>query len=625
MAVASGATAFLLAYRGAPTAFDEWLALPIALETAKPGTFPPGDLLVQGSIHGPFHLYKLASVLYTLGVNVDVAWYALLALSLVAFFLAVWRLAGSMGLDMRERAILVMAIAATPLYRGTLNWSAQPMLSFITASVAVPIGLLAIAYAIEARLTPALLLAALTFDIHPSLGICAGVVVISVVPWRSHLQAIRSAWLPAALVAAPNLVYLLTHRPAPGGGANDRLWEVFSIYGYHAFIRDHWRDGYPWVALAAALAIVGARQIDTVAARRALRAALVLTGLAAAWILCMNFAPIPALMPLFLIRATLLAKPLLLGLALTALTRRRYAGKYAFLAPWTGALAVSHPDRVVAEAALAITLGIVLRSSKDRRLSAAGAAAWTCGLLALLVVISRRVDLLDFVMAYTTTLRWTTFALGALVAGFLLVTSPDAEGSLRTTRGWLTLPIALALPVLAVVLMRPFGRGWLPESSITLGRRLHLSRALPKEAGAMRWALDESPPASLFAVPPLDNDWLRFRLAARRGIYASVHDINQLMYVRDAVFPALDRLATLGVIVKGSHNFDAKAYLRPTCARLQQLDRDGVAYYVLPADSVAPAGSVIAYHDVNYDILDVTRSAQGCHMQRIGLTTSWPP
>ncbi|MHB1311301.1 MAG: hypothetical protein ACYC3L_04715 [Gemmatimonadaceae bacterium] len=551
-------------------------------------------------------------MLYTLGVNVDVAWYVLLALSLVAFFLAVWRLAGSMGLDDRERALLVMAIAATPIYRGTLNWSAQPMLSFITASVAVPIGLLAIAFAIESRLTPALVLAALAFDVHPSLGLCAGMVVISIGPWRAQLQALRGAWLPAALVAAPNLAYLVLHRPAPGGGSNARLWDVFNIFGYHTFIRDHWRDGYPWVALAVALAVIGARQVDTVPARRALQAALVLLGLATAWILCMNFAPIPALMPLYLIRASLLAKPLILGLALTTLTRRRYAGKYALLAPFTGALAVSHPDRLVAEAALAITLGIVLRPSKDRRRAAAGAAAWACGLLALFIVISRRVDLLDFVMSYTTTLRWTTFALGVIAAGLLLSSPPAAEGSLRTTRGWPTLPIAIALPVLAVVLMRPFGRGWLPESSVAVGRRLFLSRALPKEAGAMRWARDNSPPASLFAVPPLDNDWLRFRLAAQRGIYASVHDINQLMYVRNAVFPAVDRLTTLGVIVKGSHNFDAKGYLHPTCARLQQLARDGVGYYVLPVESVAPAGSVIAYHDVNYDILDVWRTVQGC-------------
>ncbi|MHB8839054.1 MAG: hypothetical protein ACYC7F_08900, partial [Gemmatimonadaceae bacterium] len=362
-ATAVGATAWLLAYRGAPTAFDEWLALPIAVETAHPGTYPAGDLLVQGSMQGPFHLYKLASVLWTLGMDADVAWYVLLALSLVAFFLTVWRLAGSMGLADRERALLVTAIAVTPVYRGTLNWSAQPMLSFITASVAVPIGLLALSYAIEARLQAALLLAALAFDVHPSIGLCAGIAVLSIAAWPQPMKALRSAIIPAALVAAPNLVYLLLHRPETGAGSGEQFWAMFRVFGYHTFVRDHWRDGYPWFALALTLALVAARQLDDIAARRARRAALVLTGAAVAWILVMNVAPIPALMSLYLIRATLLAKPLIVGLALAALTRRRYAGKYAFLAPWAGALAVAHPDRVVAEAALAVVVGIVLRPS----------------------------------------------------------------------------------------------------------------------------------------------------------------------------------------------------------------------------------------------------------------------
>lgn len=571
-----------------------------------------GDLLVQGSIQGPFHLYKLSSVLWTLGLNVDVAWYVLLALSLVGFFLAVWRLAGAMGLDDRERAILVLAIAVTPVYRGTLNWSAQPMLSFITASVAVPLGLLAISSALENRLRLAPLYAALAFDLHPSIGLCAGIAVVCMVSWRVSVKVLFLSLMPAALVAAPNLAYLLLHRPAPGTGSDDQLWAVFRTFGYHTFVRDHWRDGYAWYALALALAIVGAMQLDNITARRARVAAVVLTAIATAWIVVMNFAPIPALMPLYLIRASLLAKPLVMGLALTALTRHRYAGKYAFLAPWAGALAVAHPDRMVAEAALAIVLGIVLRPSADRRLAAAGATAWTFGLLSLLVVIVRQVPLLYGLTELTTPIRWATFALGVIITGLVLWAPAAAEGTPRAQRGWAALPISLGLPILAIVLAKPFGRAWLPDSPVAIRRQLHLSRPLPREAGAMGWALNDSPPGSLFAIPPVDQNWVRFRLAARRGTYTTVHDVNQLMYVRNFVIPAVDRLATLGVIINAPHNFDARPYLHPTCARLQRLAGEGVDFYVLPAESVAPAGSVLTYQDINYSILDVKRTAQGC-------------
>ncbi len=610
-AAACGATAFLLAYRGAPTAFDEWLALPIGIETASPGTYPAGDLLVQGSVHGPFHLYKLASVLWTLGVDADVAWYVLLALSLVAFFLAVWRLAAAMGLNSAERLMLVAAIAATPIYRGTLNWSAQPMLSFITASVAVPLGLLAIAAALEDHPVRALVFAALTFDVHPSLGLCAGIAV-AVVSWRRPVKELATAVLVALLVAAPNLVYLLRHPPGASAASDADLWAIFRIFGYHTFVRDHWRDGYPWYAMALALALVGAAQLGIDAARRARVVVLAMTVVAVGWIGVMNLASLPAVMPLYLIRASLLAKPLLVGLALTALTRRGYAGKYAFLAPWAGVVAVAHPSRVVAEAALAIVLGVVLQPSSDRRLSAVGTAAWTCGALLLLAWIAGSVPALDALMAFTTPLRLAALGVGATAVALLLAPPSDVPGFGRPGRPWAMRSLALALPVLSVGLARPFGRGWLPESRAKISERLHLSRPLPKESGAMDWAAHSSPPGSLFAIPPIDANWLRFRVVTHRGAYVTVHDINQLLYVRDLVFPAVDRLAALGVVVKGPHNFDPRPYLRPTCARLQRLGRDAVGYYVLPVESVVPTGSVISYRDANYTILDVNRTLDAC-------------
>lgn len=612
LAVACGATAYLLAYRGAPSAFDEWLALPIAVETAFPGTYPKGDLLIQGSIDGPFHLYKLASALYSLGINVDVAWYALLALSLVLFFLAVWRLAGAMGLDDHERVILVLAIAASPIYRGTLHWSAQPMLSFITASVAVPLGLLAVTAALEERLRPALLYCALAFDLHPSLGLCAGIAVVSVIPGAFSLKALRTAWLPAALVALPNVIYLLGHLPAPSATGGDQLWNVHRTFGYHTFFRDH-AAGYPWYALALAVALVSSTQGGR--ARRAGLAAAVLTATAAAWILLMNLAPIPALLPLYLIRATLLAKPLIMGLALVALTRWSYAGRYARLAPFAGVLAVVYPDPVVAEAALAIVLGIILRSSPDRRLAAVGFAAWSAGVLLLLVVLARQAPALDALTAATMALRWIVMAVGLVAAALVLFSPPMAREPRVLSTGWRALLPALSLPVLSIVLAKPLGPAWLPDTPARITAQLHLSYPAPKEAGVMWWAFSASPPGSLFAIPPTNNNWVRFRLVTRRGAYATVHDINQLMYVRKHVPEAVARLTTLGVIVRGPHRFDPRPYSYPTCERLARLAADAVDFYILPAESTVPEGGVFVYRDEHYSVLDVQRTVPACRLE----------
>jgi hypothetical protein len=493
-----------------------------------------------------------------------------------------------------------------------LNWCAEPNLSFITASVAVPLGLVAVAAAIEQRARRALVFAAITFGLHPALGLCAGFTALSLGPWPRSARQLWREWMPAALITVPNVVYLFLHRPAPGLGSDDRLWEIAESFAYHTFVRDHWRDGYPWFALLFALALIGAGQAGTEGARRARRAALVLTGLAVGWIAVMNVMPIPALLPLYLIRASWLAKPLVLGLALTLVTRRRFAGRYAFLAPWAGAVAIAHPDRMIAEVAAAIVLGIALRPSSDWRLKLVGTAAWTCAVVALLSVLARRAPALDVLMDPVTPLRLLLLAVGLMAVSTLLCIPLVAESAPWSPNRRLMIAGAIALPLLSVMIEKPFGRGWLPESAAVLSGRLHLSRPRPSEEGAMNWARLHSPPGSLFAVPPVDHYWVRFRLAAQRGVYATVHDVNQLMYVRNAVLPTVERLQTLGVLTRGSHRFDPRPYLRPTCRRLQRLAHDSVAYYVLPAGAAALTGGVVAFSDSSYAVLDVRQTVSRC-------------
>ena len=128
----------------------------------------------------------------------------------------------------------------------------------------------------------------------------------------------------------------------------------------------------------------------------------------------------------------------------------------------------------------------------------------------------------------------------------------------------------------------------------------------------MRWAFSASPPGSLFAIPPVNANWVRFRLVTRRGVYVTVHDINQMMYLREYVREAVARLATLGVILRGPHRFDSWQYSFPTCERLARLAADRVDYYVLPAKSEAPEGGVLAYRDKHYSVLDVQRTVPRC-------------
>jgi hypothetical protein len=46
------------------------------------------------------------------------------------------------------------------------------------------------------------------------------------------------------------------------------------------------------------------------------------------------------------------------------------------------------------------------------------------------------------------------------------------------------------------------------------------------EKPSMTWARERHR-QSLFAVPPVNHYWVRFRLVAQRGEYTSVHDVDR--------------------------------------------------------------------------------------------------
>ena len=614
IATATGAAAWILAYRGVPNAFDEWLALPIALESARPGTYPAGDLLVQGSMVGPFHLYKAAGVLYSLGLNVDLVWYVLLALSLIAFFLVVWRLGRAIGLTEVERVAMVMAIAASPEYRGTLNWSAQPMLSFITASVAVPLGVFALAAAFEGRVVVALIAAAVAFDVHPALGICAGIGVFTILLSTHRWRTVLSGAAAAAIVALPNAIYLIGHTSLRSTKSDQSLLTIFQSFGWHTFVRDHWKEGYPWYVLGVALAFAGSEKLSAPTGRALRITIAVLTGIAMLWMAVMNLAPLTAILPLYLVRASLLVKPLMIGLAVVAITRRNSSGTVAWLVPLAAVLAIVSSNTIFAEAAVAAALGVVLLDSPrwPRRLAAG--AAWCCAIALFAVAAAGEIPAIAAIAQLSDAVRIATIAVG-LAIGAMLISWPSDSDTVQAAGGSrqrAILVIALALPVLGIVLARPPGRSWFPESLWVIKRRAQLSEPLPREAGAMLWARNHSPAGSLFAVPPVEMEWVRFRVVARRGVFANVADVDQLIYVREYVFPEIDRLSALGVVIRAPHDFDDAAYNHPTCDQLQRLAVQGLTHYVLPDSGSFPPEVAPLYRDQFYTILDVPRTAAAC-------------
>ena len=599
------ATLWTLAYRGAPTAFDEWLALPIALERARPGTFNDRDLLVRGSVEGPFHLYKAASMLYHLPLDIDVAWYLLLVGSLLALFASIWRLGAALQLGEWERWVVVLAIAVSPLYRGTLNWSALPGLSFVSSSVALPLVLWALASALDDAPEKALILCAAAFDVHPSLGLCGGAAVLA----ASRFPLVRGRWtralIGAALVGGPNVAYILMHRATAFAPFTAESLAVMRQFSYHVFVRDHWRDGYPWFAAALALALFGTDATN----RRARRALLTVTVLAVGWIAAMNLTPSMSLLPLYLIRASLLAKPLLVMLGLSTLLSARGGGLRKSLLWGAALIAVAHPNPVVGEAALCLVLGLVFDASSVRGARPVAAVALLLATALGATIIGRHLVAPHLLDGVTDALRLSVIAVGGVGAAVAWRRSALSNGASvdQVVPSWRTLAALAAIPIAAIVLSRPAGRGWLPESPARIAARLRITRPLQREAGVMTWARDSAGPQSLFVIPPVAVEWVRFRSVAHQGVFVSVHDVNQLMYVPNFGMESVSRLRQLGVGFTAPHEFDDAPYAHPTCARLAAVAQSGATHYVVPVTGTIPTGAIVVYHDRDYNVIDLAR------------------
>jgi hypothetical protein len=557
MALVMGYAAFWLPI---PIAFDEYLALPIARAVADPTRYAAGDLLIQAGLRGPFHVYRAASVLYTRGLDVDLWWYIALLASLGALAAAVWRLATALGASNAARAFVTTLVCVSPFYRGTVNWSGLPLLWFVTASVAVPLAITAVAEAIAGRALLAAALVGLTFDVHPGAGVVAGAVTLAVLLADEGGPAVgRTArWLGiAALVAAPNIAFIAMGSIANfqvADGDRAAFWPIFRDFAYHVYPRDHWRQGYAWFALSVAAAAFALRHADAAIRRRVLAAGAAIVGTFAVYAIAIASERVPALALMFLARASWLAKPLIFVVVTDGVLRTWTAGARRPLvlgAAVAFALAVLHRNLGVGEGALAVALALWMLAAEGERQRVGAALFFGVGLA--LTWLSRGGA--EVTPAHDAA---RALAMGMAVAATVMLLRVRRDASVVVAR-----PVDGLLPLWSlgpVVVAIALGAHRAPATFGSIRQAMQLSRPAPAVAALSRWAADSTPPGSMFVVPPDDPRFVPFRLQTGRSLFIHASDIAQLSYDLSVYRTGFERLRAVGVRVIAPHALDSDAY-----------------------------------------------------------------
>lgn len=628
-------TAYLAFYTRFPQVADEHLALPIARAVADPTLFPATDLLVSSGLRGPFHFYRLAGLLYSHGANVDLWWFVILVAATIATFLSVWIISRELTASATAASVVTAIIAAANHYRGSLHWFVFPPPNLVTSTLATPFALAALALTLRGRAGAGLIVAGLTFNLHPAVGlVVASVIALAMIADRGLTRrAMLGWWAGAAVCAAPNVIFVALNAPGnfvptlPSDGLP--FAEQFRLYADHAFIRDHWRENYGWFLLQVA-GLWGLRGYLSPDRRRTLLALVSgLLAVALVWLACMYFVNYPAITLMFGIRSVAFVKPLAfagLAGALIAWASGRSGRERLASAAAIGLMlvAVLHKNLEIGEGFAAIAwAGVVLTASGLPRLprlttavclAAAGtvevlAQGWSVFGVTQFSPAGIDATRLATIIAAAIMLggvRWWTAAPTAARAAAL----PQEGRDIRRAPNWQ--PLGFTLLVFAVTLvLRGHVQQLLPASPSSIANALRLAEPDTALADLVRWAPRGSPSGALFALPPTDARFAVFRLAAGRGVFALLGDVNQLAYDAAEYGEAHRRLLEQRMRVVAPHVFDGSAWNTLAAAQVATLAREGVDYAVFGATDrlVSPLPYPVVYQDPRWIVYD-TRSAR---------------
>ena len=622
------ATAFLAFFTPLPQVADEHLALPIARAVADSTLYPASDLLVSSGLRGPFHLYRAASFLYASGIDVDAVWYWLLIAVLWGTFVALWALVAGVTRSPWIASIVTAILAAANPYRGTLHWFLLPQSNLVTSTLATPFAISALALAVWGHSGAGLIVAALTFNLHPSIGlVTAAAIAIAMIADGSCTWRARAAWFAGAAAAAlPNVLYVALNASAnfvpnpvtPGLS----FAELFGIYADHAYIADHWRENYGWFVLQIGGMIALRRALPRESARTTAALTAAFIGIAALWLVALYTVNYSGITLVFGLRGMAFVKVLAFAAVAGGLAHWVAAadGRARVLRSATVAVlfvAAIHKNLDIGEGLAATAWGTFVALTYGRRHRATLLVAIALAAVGLTQILGQGWGILgvaQFSVDGIDAARLATISAACLMLMTVALAPTDdaayAGAAVQPRAAWTAVVACAAVLAVTVVL-----RGRLDRLAPTSSAEIRLARRLAAPdstvADLVRWISRGTPAGALIAVPPVDPRFLVLRLAAGRGVFATLGDVNQLAYDATQYGMAHARLVAQGVVVTGRHRFDATAWDTLGVQRITAIARDGADFAVFGAAqrNTNPLAWPVVYRDERWVAYDL-RSAR---------------
>jgi hypothetical protein len=576
---------------------DILMAFPIAKEAAYQGLYSQYDLLVSSGMRGPFHIYKLAGLLYKYHFDVEAIWFTLTLLFVFLTFVMMWQITYTISENIVISSIVTILFALATPGTGTLNWTFLPTLTLVTSLVALPFALLALNFLLQEKYMLAMYVSALTFNIHPlAIIIWLATAVYLIFSVRSITLRQKFYILSGSLlILLPNAVYTLLALPSNFSTTNEQFYTIFRNFAYHVFIEDHFREGYGWFFLNLGGTVFFLRYLS-VKKQQTIRLILaVLLMIIVIYIFNAYFLHYKALLLLFLFRATYFIKPIMFSVMLFGLCSWISQSKQQISYVILGAFFVSFflSDFRMSEAILLGSYGLLLFSITKKDNPSVRHFSYLLISTSIIEVVLMFGHIVVLTDVFTTIFIWMHIVLGCGIFLYFWrsyeIVKPENK----------FIPIHKILVVFVLILLGMQSRNYYRtvrglSSQIKLVQS-SIRFASPRTADGVamtEWVRGHTKQGAFFLIPPIDQTgdaltFLQFRLTTERGVFSSVHDINQLAYDAGTYAEGVGRLEKIGVKIVRRHEYNMSGYYQLSTENLQELHNiDHVDYAVLEKDKV---------------------------------------
>jgi hypothetical protein len=399
----------------------------------------------------------------------------------------------------------------------------------------------------------------------------------------------------------------------------------------HAFVEDHWREGYGWFFVNLAGTVWFARYIDPWKRR-------VVSVLFAAWFVLMAgyvfnsyITKNTAILLMWLFRATYFIKPIIFIFVVHGIRRwrnelRNSQNSLPWWKPWQLTVAIALlffsailPMKlaVVADGLALIAYGFVTRQVGQQTTSYRFFlnAIPFAGVLLLCVLVGVQFSnfaasrelvenvIVGIIVALAVALFVVFKKLNQAAEGAAQIPEPERFAS-RTLIGALTV-----LLIHHFIISLNDGRFPFVPDFAGIKERVMMHQAPARTAALMSWARTATPQGSLFIVPPDRwDDFAAFRLVAERSLYVTFVEVNQLSLDASVYHQAHQRVVALGVTFPKRREYDTRGYYDLTLQDLQRLcQQEHADYIVVEKGRLHDTLSTLplAYHDEYYVVINL--------------------